>query len=75
MLKEQNAQPLPGKDEIAAVLMKLRDEHRVLEIKLEHLNKRVYLTAEEQVEKKDLQKLKLKTKDRIFALERKIGQA
>ena len=75
MLKEQNAQPLPGKDEITAVLMKLRDEHRALEAKLEHLNKRVYLTAEEQVEKKDLQKLKLKTKDRIFALERKTGRA
>ena len=75
MLKEQNAQPIPGKDELAAVLTKLREEHRALEAKLEHFNKRVYLTAEEQVEKKDLQKLKLRTKDRIFAIERKIGQA
>ena len=75
MLKEKNAQPGPGRDELAAILMKLREEHQTFEVKLDHLNKRVYLTAEEQVEKKDIQKLKLKTKDRIFAIERKIGQA
>jgi hypothetical protein len=75
MLKEKNAQPLPEKDELAAILIKLREEHQALEAKLNQYQRRVYLTAEEQVEKKDLQKLKLKTKDRIFALERKIGQA
>ena len=75
MLKEKNAQPGPGRDELSAILMKLREEHQTLEVKLDHLNKRVYLTAEEQVEKKDLQKLKLKTKDQIFAIERKIGRA
>ena len=75
MLKETTAQPLPNSDEIAATLLKLREEHRALEAKLDQFNKRVYLSAEEQVEKKDIQKLKLRTKDQIFALERKIGLA
>jgi len=76
MLNQKEAKaPAPERDELAAIITRLREEHRALEAKLGHLNKRVYLTADEQVEKKDLQKLKLKTKDRIFALERRIGQA
>ena len=66
---------IPGQDDLGSVIGRLRAEHRALEARLDLLNKRLHLSADEQVEKKDLQKLKLKTKDRIFALERKIGRA
>ena len=65
----------PGAERVFSDIAKLREEHRTLEARLDQLNRRLYLTAEEQVVKKDIQKLKLRTKDRIFALERKIGRA
>ncbi|MBI5528815.1 MAG: DUF465 domain-containing protein [Deltaproteobacteria bacterium] len=67
--------PAPGENDFGSIIVKLRAEHRALEARLDLLNKRLHLSADEQVEKKDLQKLKLKTKDRIFALERKTGRA
>ena len=42
--------------------------HRKLEIALEDFNKRIYLTPQEEIEKKKLQKLKLASKDRIYAI-------
>jgi uncharacterized protein YdcH (DUF465 family) len=42
--------------------------HRKLETALEDFNKRIYLTPQEEVEKKKLQKLKLASKDRIYAI-------
>ena len=41
------------------------DEHEDYERKLEKFNRRLYLTPEEEVEKKRLQKLKLAGRDRI----------
>lgn len=41
------------------------DDHRRLEAELEIFNKRVYLTPEEEMEKKKLQKKKLLGKDMI----------
>jgi hypothetical protein len=42
--------------------------HLELEAQLEKMNERVYLTSEEQVERKRLQKLKLAGRDRMEAI-------
>jgi uncharacterized protein len=46
-------------------LAKLWSEHLELEKKLDEMNQRVYLSSEEQVERKQMQKLKLAGRDRI----------
>ena len=49
-------------------LRKYVEDHRRLETELEGFNKRVYLTPEEEMEKKKLQKKKLVGKDRIHEI-------
>lgn len=44
---------------------KLYEEHRQLDSLLDELNKRVYLTPEEEIEKKRMQKEKLYKKDKM----------
>ncbi len=44
------------------------EDHRKLEVALADFNKRIYLTPQEEIEKKKLQKLKLASKDRIYAI-------
>jgi formyltetrahydrofolate synthetase len=44
------------------------DEHLEFKQKLDALRKKVYLTAEEEVEQKRIQKLKLASKDRIMQI-------
>ena len=44
---------------------KLFEEHSTLKQKVEELNKMKFLTAEQEVEKKQHQKQKLKMKDRL----------
>ena len=58
--------------EIAEILLKgneeykkLGEEHKSLEGVLAEIDKKVYLTAEEEVERKRIQKLKLVKKDRM----------
>lgn len=46
-------------------LKKLWDEHLDYEEKLDQLNKRRYLSTEEEIRRKEIQKLKLRGKDRI----------
>jgi uncharacterized protein len=46
-------------------LKRFIEDHRNYEFILENFNKRVYLTPEEEIEKKKIQKLKLIGKDRI----------
>lgn len=46
----------------------LEEEHAALERALEEMNKRKHLTAEEEMEKKTLQKKKLAKKDRMAEL-------
>lgn len=46
-------------------LTKLWAEHLELEKKLDDMNQRLYLSTEEQMERKHLQKLKLAGRDRI----------
>jgi hypothetical protein len=57
------------------VLERLKAEHQALEKRLEELNGHIYLTPEEQVEKKRIQKLKLAAKDHIQALTARLGRA
>jgi uncharacterized protein YdcH (DUF465 family) len=44
------------------------EEHEEFEKKLEEMNRRIYLTPEEEVERKRIQKLKLAGRDRIEAI-------
>ena len=46
-------------------LRKYVEEHRRYEDKLEQFNQRAYLTTEEEMEKKRIQKLKLAGRDKI----------
>ncbi len=55
-------------------LRKYVEDHRRLESELERFNKRVYLTPEEEMEKKKLQKRKLLGKDRIHEILSKYRQ-
>lgn len=52
---------MQSNDELAA----LWREHLEFEEKLEDMNRRIYLTPEEQIERKSIQKLKLAGRDRI----------
>lgn len=49
-------------------LKELVEKHQAFENRLEEFNKRPYLTTEEQVEKKNIQKQKLAGKDRIVTI-------
>jgi uncharacterized protein len=42
--------------------------HRKLEQTLEDYNKRIYLTPQEEVERKNMQKMKLLSKDKIYQI-------
>jgi uncharacterized protein YdcH (DUF465 family) len=53
---------------------KLGEEHRDLDDKLSELEKKVYLTSDEQMEKQRLKKLKLLKKDRRAELIRQYRQ-
>jgi uncharacterized protein len=46
-------------------LDKLVKEHRKFEVQLEEFNKKIYLTEEENRQRRSLQKLKLAGRDRI----------
>jgi uncharacterized protein YdcH (DUF465 family) len=49
-------------------LRKCVEEHRQYEKSIERFNQRVYLTPQEEMEKKTLQKMKLLGKERIFTI-------
>ena len=49
-------------------LKRFMDEHWEFERKLAELNRRLYLTPEEELERKRIQKLKLAGRDRIEAI-------
>jgi uncharacterized protein YdcH (DUF465 family) len=69
-------------EEIAKILQsqddefkRLGQEHRELEDKLSDFNGRVYLSPAEENEKKGMQKLKLKKKDRMAEIIRKFRES
>ncbi len=49
-------------------LKKYVEDHEKLEADLENFNRRIYLTAEEEIEKKNLQKRKLRGKEQIYKI-------
>ncbi len=49
-------------------LKKMVEEHRAFEKMLEEFSRKPYLTTEETIEKKRVQKLKLLGKDKIMAI-------
>ena len=57
---------------LSAELNRLHDEHHQYAQRLEELLQKPYLSTEEQIEEIKLKKLKLHTKDSIFALERRM---
>ena len=57
--------PRPLGDE---TVTQLKQKHQKLEQRLEELNQLVYLTPEEQKERKEIQKLKLLMKDKVASL-------
>ena len=54
--------------EVDDELKRYIEDHKKYENVLENFNKRVYLTPEEEIEKKKIQKLKLIGKDRIHQI-------
>ncbi len=55
-------------------LKRYMEEHEELEKKLEDFNRRLYLTPDEEIERKRLQKQKLAGRDRIEAILAKYRQ-
>jgi uncharacterized protein len=53
---------------VQAEAERLKREHSELKARLSELNSRLYLSPQEELEKKTLQKLKLQKKDRLAAL-------
>lgn len=62
---EELIQKLIGQDE---ELRRYWEEHLELERQLAELNRRLYLTPQQELEKKRLQKLKLAGKDKIMEI-------
>ncbi|MEM7675729.1 MAG: YdcH family protein [Myxococcota bacterium] len=54
--------------DIDTEIARLQQVHRELKARLSELNSRLYLSPDEEVERKRLQKLKLATKDQIVRL-------
>jgi hypothetical protein len=67
---DKPGQSSPQRESTEHLLVRLRQEHAMLEADLEAYNQRLYLGAREQMERKRLQKLKLVKKDLIQRLER-----
>ena len=65
----------PRDGSLEHVLARLRREHRELDERVAALHKRKYLTADEALEKRRLQKMKLMVKDRIARLSRSVPGA
>jgi len=62
--EELVAHLIPHNEELRVLM----ENHRLYESRLEDFNRRPYLTTQEAVEKKRLQKLKLAGRDRIEAI-------
>jgi uncharacterized protein len=64
------AQPLLASDDpqVREEIDRLQREHKELKARLSELNSRLYLSPDEEIERKTIQKLKLQKKDRLAAL-------
>lgn len=54
---------------------KIEEEHRLLDEQIIAIDKKLYLTTEEEIERKKLQKQKLAKKDRLAELVREYKQS
>ena len=63
---ELNSQPEMPK--LSDEAHRLQQEHSELQARLQELDNRLYLTPQEEFERKTIQKLKLQKKDQIAAL-------
>ncbi len=61
----KSGQSAPITQNPRALIGQLRNEHERLEARLETLDSNAYLTPNEQLERKRVQKLKLRAKDQI----------
>ena len=68
MLKEQEIAEILAREN--EEYKKLGEEHNNFEKTLAELDKKVYLTQEEEIERKRIQKLKLSRKDRMAEIVR-----
>ncbi|MFH1808016.1 MAG: hypothetical protein ABIJ09_04685 [Pseudomonadota bacterium] len=59
-------------DKIRAAIDQLKTEHAELKRRVDHLHDRPYLSPDEQLEAKTLQRMKLLKKDAIAVLEAKL---
>ena len=57
-----------NKTEVLGIIDSLKDEHFSFEVKIEEIRRKAMLTTNDQLEIKNLKKLKLKTKDRLEEL-------
>lgn len=71
MVEEEIMAALSAQNEEYRVLS---TEHKELKDKLNKMNTKVYLTPEEELEKKTLQKLKLQKKDRMAEMLREFKE-
>ena len=60
----------PDHEQVTHRLEDLRDRHQQHEARLAELNNKAWLTPEEEMEEKQLKKLKLHLKDQIESLRR-----
>ncbi len=57
-------------ESIGSTFEKLRRQHQEYEKQLEELNNRAWLTPEEEIQEKQIKKLKLRLKDEMVRLQR-----
>jgi hypothetical protein len=72
-VRETQAAAIPGNE--VALIERLRREHHEIDEQVAELERRPFLTADEDAELKRLKRLKLSKKDMIFFLSRRLGQA
>ena len=72
-LRETLEQSFPGND--PALIDRLKAEHHEIDRQVAEIERRPFLTAEEDAELKRLKRLKLAKKDMIFVLSRQLGQS
>ena len=61
------------REEIVAEIDRLKKEHAALDSKVTEFENQVWLSPEDQVAQKECKKLKLKAKERIYELEKKLN--
>lgn len=64
---------LTTREDIKKEIEKLKKEHASLDQRVQEFDDQVWLSSEDQVAQKECKKLKLKAKEKIAALEKKLN--